>query len=196
MRRVIILVLGSVLLFGCSYGEVLEFMEGVPGGGDLSNEENPTDVRAVGSASDARSDDEQAKEQITEALDPQVGIDTKIGRATDAIELRPADPRYPMYRAWFYLIAGDHEAATEDFAMAKGLSEQAYGAGPTAERRYIEFYLDAANAVLLTYPEGSDTRDRMEFAYCLSLFKYREDFGSTLLGSAYLDFTANQDLCT
>jgi hypothetical protein len=35
----------------------------------------------------------------------------------------------------------------------------------------------------------------MEMAYCLTFFRYRSDFGSTLLGSAYLDFTAHPELC-
>lgn len=194
MRRLATILLASMLLAGCSYGEVLEFMEGAPGGGDLTSEENPTDVRAVGSVTEGQSDDEQAKEQITNALDPGVGVGTKIGLATDAIGLRPADPRYPMYRAVFNMIAGDFDAAVEDYGLAKGLAEDAYD-GPTAERRYLEFYLDATVAVLLTYPEDSETRDRLRYVYCIALSKYQADFSDTLLGSAYLDFTAYPELC-
>ncbi|MEX2419544.1 MAG: hypothetical protein WD652_04125 [Acidimicrobiia bacterium] len=196
MKRVIPVFLASLLLSACSYGELLEFVEGSAGGGDLSAPENPTDVQAAGSTTDARSDDEKAQAEITQALDPDLGVGTKIALANDAVQSRPADPRYLMYRSWFNLIAGDEEAAKADLAAAYGLAQEAYGGGPTAERRYAEFYLDATAAVMLTYPEDSETRERMEFVYCIAFFKYREDFGSSLLGSAYLDFKAHQDLCT
>jgi hypothetical protein len=194
MKRLLLAILVMVSLSACSYGELLEFVEG-SGGGDLSSEENPTDVQAAGSTADAKADDEKAKEKITEALDPALGIDVKIGLATDAVQLRPADPRYLMHRAWFHQLAGDKEAAQADLAAARGLARQAY-TGDEVERRTAEFYLDATYAVMGTYPDGSEIRDRMETAYCLTIFKYRSDFGSTLLGSAYLDFTAHMELCS
>lgn len=193
MRRIASVILGSFLLASCSYGEMLEFMEGVPGGGDLTSEENPPDVRAVGSATEAERDDGQAKDQIANALDPEIAVGAKISLATDAIELRPADPRYPMYRAVFYMIAGDYDGAIDDYGLAYGLARDAYD-GPTAERRYLEFYLDATVATLLPYPD-SETRDRLEFVYCAALSRYRADYSDTLLGSAYLDFTAHPELC-
>lgn len=193
MRRVLVAIVVLVSFSACSYGELLEFVEG-SGGGDLSSPENPPDVQAAGSTTEAESHDEQAKEKVTQALDSDLGIGTRIGLADDAVQLRPADPRYLMYRSWFNLIAGDDDAAFADLELARGLALLVYP-GDDADRRYTEFYLDATYAVMTSYPAGSETRDRMEFVYCLVFFKYRSDHGASLLGSAYLDFSAHAELC-
>lgn len=75
------------------------------------------------------------------------------------------------------------------------MTEEAYSA-EESERRYTEFYLDATYSIMNSYPEDSDTRTRMELAYCTTLFLYRADYGSTLLGTAYLDFSAHLEFCT
>jgi hypothetical protein len=194
VKRLLALILVTASLSACSYGELLEFAEGSESSGDLTSEGNPTDVQAAGSITEAKSDDEQAKERVAEALDPEVGIGTKIGLANEAVRLRPADPRYMVYRAVFNLLAGDEDAAYADLAAARGLSQEAYPPGEH-ERRYAESFLDATYGVMRSYPEGSETRERMEFVYCMEISRYRANYGSTLLGSAYLDFTAHPELC-
>jgi len=196
MRRRVVALLAATLVFGaCSYGELLEFVESSAGSGGLTSPDQPLDVQASGSTEEAEKTDEDAKEEITKALDPEVGVGTKIGHAQKAVEARPNDPRYVIYRSWFNLIAGDDEAAKADLGIAYGLTQQNIPASD-AERRFAEYYLDATAAIMLTYPEGSETRDRMEFVYCLAMFRYRADFGESLPGAAYLDFTANTELCT
>ena len=189
-----VLVASLLVTSACSFGELLEFVEGSPGGGDLRAPENPIDVQAAGSTVEAKSDDDQAKDKIAEALDPELAIGNKIGLATDAIALRPADPRYLMQRAWFNRIAGDDDAAKVDMAAAFGLAREAYSA-EESDRRYAEFYMDATYTIMNSYPADSNIRARMEQVYCVTLFLYRADYASTLLGTAYIDFNAHLELC-
>src|SRR3990172_8056042 len=64
-----------------------------------------------------------------------------------------------------------------------------------AERRFDEHFLDATLAILRTYPTDSDTYARMRGSYCTTLLLYIGAYSESLPGSAYLDFTADTDLC-
>lgn len=192
MRRLLLAAL-LVMLSACSYGELLETVED-SGGGDLTSEENPTDVQAAGSITEAKTLDEQAQEKVAESLDPELGIGTKIALANDAIRLRQYDPRYWIHRSWVNALAGDWDARIADLQAAAGLSLVVYGE-EEGERRFTEFYLDATLKVMRTYADGSVTRVKMEREYCQTLGDYRTKFGSTALGKTYLVF-APTDLCS
>jgi hypothetical protein len=143
---------------------------------------------------DAEAAEQRATEAITQALEPDTAAGTRIGLASNAIEARPGNPRFWIYRAWFNQLAGDKAAAEADMAQAAGLTTAAHP-GDEGRRRMKEHFLDTTLAILRTYPEGSETRNEMVVAYCTNMFAYRASYGDSLLGTAYLDFNVPTDLC-
>src|SRR3990172_4970689 len=195
MRR-ISMVLGMALVVGaCTYGEALEFVEGAGGGTDLTDPAQPPAVRAACSVEEAEDKEQTAREAIQASLDPNAGIGTKIGHVDDAITARPRDPRNHIYRAWWNRLAGDTAASNDDLALAATLTLIHATNDEEAERRFDEHFLDATLAILRTYPTDSDTYARMRGSYCTTLLLYIGAYSESLPGSAYLDFTADTDLC-
>ena len=187
MRRIgLLLMVLTLFLSGCTSEELSEFLEA--GGSNITDAEEP-DGQAVGSTVDADKSETDAGAEIDKALQTK-----DIQHVENAVKARPRDPRYLIYRAWFKHLAGDNAGSREDMEKALGLVEESVEGETEQQRRFYEHGLDALHDILITYPDGSEVRQKLTDIYCSHLPTYKLFFGETLAGAAYI-FFADTELC-
>lgn len=161
----------ALLASGCSFAELLEFVDESAQSTDLTSPEQPPDVNAAGrSASEAENEDDARRlaEQAIEEHD--------LDAAEEAKELRPRDPRYPLIKV-VLLVAEGNPAPTSEVALAKALVEAANPGESERELNRIsgELYMDALHDLYASYPRGSEQSNKLKAGYCYTLRLYDQD---------------------
>jgi hypothetical protein len=177
----------TLFLSGCTSEELSEFLEDA-GGSNITDAEEP-DGQAVGSTVEADKSETDAGAEIDKALETK-----DIQHVENAVKARPRDPKYLIYRAWFKDLAGDKVGALEDMEKALGLVEESVEGAIEQQRRFYEHGIDALHDILISYPDGSEVRQKLTNFYCMHLPTYKSIFGGTLAGAAYI-FFADTELC-
>ena len=166
-----------------------EFLEPV----DLKESSKPEEQAAGASAEQV-----DAIGQADRAIDR--GLENKDLQQLDkAVELRPRDARYVLYRGAVEAITGDKAGRDRDVEKAKQLHRAATQDKPAdvATRLWIETILDVGSRTLRAYqgdPNATFYAQSVK-GHCGTLKVYAQQYGSTPEGQLYLQF-ADTSMCT
>lgn len=178
----LVVVLGSVACTGPELEEFLDLLKPV----DLTQSDKPAE-KAAGASADAVDDTIEAQRALTDALE-----DRKPEQLDRAVELRPRDPRFPLYRRTVNWITGNEVDLAPDSERALRFHQEAFAGKPQGVtlRRWREMVIDVHADVLNAYaadPQPARYHNVVS-AYCRLLAEYQREYSSQFEGRLYLQF--------
>jgi hypothetical protein len=196
VRRIAVLaVVLSVLVAGCTYEDLVDFVNEAGGSDSLSSSPDPG-VKAAGASPAAVDAEKEAGEKTDSALDPTatgangqpLTLQERQTLLNEAAKLRPGNDKLELRRRLMQVLAGQRP---EQWHTTLLLAPER---GDVAQRKLFENVIEAQHDLLPLFSTGTPEHDQLSVGYCAFLRKYTEIWGSSLTGTAFLEF-ADHDLC-
>jgi predicted small lipoprotein YifL len=190
----LVIVLSLFTLTGC---EALDFLLELFAPIDMAADPDPG-VQASGSSHETTDKIDEADKTVHEVLNGDVPPE----ELEDLRAVRPGDAKIANYLFWLAYLDGNHDLMRQASRGARALHNAALAGHSDAEirRLWYESNLDTMSDVLNTQRPGAGADEAERFdhltgLYCQSLGMYRDQYGTTFEGVAYLEL-ANTALCT
>jgi hypothetical protein len=185
----------SVLVAGCTYEDLVDFVNEAGGSDSLSSSPDPG-VKAAGASPAAVDAEKEAGEKTDSALDPTatgangqpLTLQERAALLGEAAKLRPANDKMELRRRLLRSLAG---LPREPWHKAFLISPEPEDA---AQRKLHEDLIEAYRDLLPLFSTGTPQRVLLTLGYCTVLSKYKQVWGPTLTGIAFLEFV-DHDLC-
>jgi len=196
VRRIAVLaVVLSVLVAGCTYEDLVDFVNEAGGSDSLSSSPDPG-VKAAGASPAAVDAEKEAGEKTDSALDPTatgangqpLTLQERAALLGEAAALRPGNDKLEIRRRMMQVRAGQRPERSH--IVVSPDPER----GDVAQRKLFEYLIEAHHDMLPLFPTGTPDYDQLQRGYCAFLRKYTSVWGPTLSGTAFLEF-ADHDLC-
>lgn len=188
MRRSIAPLVIVVSLFTLTGCEALDFLLELFAPIDMAADPDPA-VQAAGSSHEATGEIDEAERTVHEVLNG----DQPPEELDDLRAVRPGDAKIANYLFWLAYLDGNVDLMRRASRDGRALHNAALDGHSEDEvqRLWLESNLDTMSDILNTQQPGSDPDaaerfDTLTDAYCDVLGRYRNDYGTTFEGAAYL----------
>lgn len=190
-RLVLIAAVFTLAFSGCEL-DILDLFSPV----DLETAGRTDEEKAAGDVADARAKDRDAQSKAQDAI--REGSTAKLD---EAIELRPRDARYRMYKGVLEITQGHRGAGIRTMRQGRTVIENNNPNAPTEETNALvaEALLEAYDLTLTIErnrkPPDPEVIVELEDRFCRNLVGYRNFFGGTARSLNFLAFIGSVGSC-